>query len=108
MLRKLVLGAAVVLLPVGLVLAAAPGVASAATNAPVVRHVAPHHGPANGGTAVSITGGNFAGTTAVDFGSKAARSFTVVSHKVIIAHSPAGTGVVDVTVTTGSGTSAVG
>ena len=107
MLRKFVLSAAVVLLPAGLVLGVAPGVASASSNPPVVRHVAPHHGPANGGTAIAITGGNFAGATAVDFGAAPARSFSIVSHKVIIAHSPAGSGVVDVTVTTPVGTSAI-
>ena len=107
MLRKFVLSAAVVLLPAGLVLGVAPGVASAASNPPVVRHLAPHHGPANGGTAIAITGGNFAGATAVDFGAAPARSFSIVSHKVIIAHSPAGSGVVDVTVTTPAGTSAI-
>ena len=106
MLRKFVLSAAVVLLPVGLVLGVAPGVASAASNPPVVRHLAPHHGPANGGTSIAITGGNFAGATAVDFGTTPARGFSVVSHNVIIARSPAGSGVVDVTVTTPAGPSA--
>jgi hypothetical protein len=108
MLRKLVLGAAVVLLPVGLVLGVAPGVASAASNPPAVNHVAPHHGPANGGTSVAITGGNFTDVTAVDFGGSAARGFSVVSHRVIIAKSPPGSGVVDITVTTSAGTSTAG
>ena len=108
MLRKFALGVAVVLLPVGLVVGAAPGVASAAGNAPTVKHVAPHHGTANGGTAVSIVGTNLTGASAVDFGTKPARSFSVRSRKIIIAHSPSGTGVVDITVTTPNGTSAIG
>jgi len=108
MLRKLVLGASVFLLPLGLVVAAAPGVASAASNPPKVTHVAPHHGPASGGTSVAIIGSNFTGAIAVDFGSHAAKTFAVVSGRVIVAQSPAGTGTVDVTVTTPSGLSATG
>ena len=108
MLRKFALGVAIVLLPVGLVVGAAPGVASAAGSTPTVKHVAPHHGTANGGTAVAVVGTNFTGATAVDFGTSPARSFSVQSRKVIIAHSPSGTGVVDITVTTPNGTSAVG
>lgn len=108
MLRKLVLGASVFLLPFALVVAAAPGVASAAGNLPRVTHVAPKHGPASGGTSVAIVGFNFTGAIAVDFGSRAAKSFDVVSGRVIVAQSPAGTGTVDVTVTTPSGLSATG
>ncbi|HUY20981.1 MAG TPA: IPT/TIG domain-containing protein [Acidimicrobiales bacterium] len=110
MFRKLALGAAVIVLPVGIVLAAAPGVASAAAAAPVVKHVAPRHGSALGGTAVAITGTALNGATGVDFGSTPARTFRVVSHHIIIAKSPAvpaGTGTVDITVTTPSGTSAM-
>jgi len=107
MLRKFVLSAAVVLLPAGLVLGVAPGVASAASNPPVVRHIAPHQGPANGGTSIAITGGNFADVSAVHFGAAPARSFNVVTKRVVIARSPAGSGVVDVTVTTPAGTSAL-
>ncbi len=108
MLRKFAIGAVVVLLPVGLVLTVAPGVASAATNSPKVGHIAPHHGPANGGTSVAIAGTNLSGATAVDFGARAARSFDVVSGRVIIAKSPSGSGVVDITVTTPAGTSTIG
>jgi IPT/TIG domain len=107
MLRKLVLGATVLLSPLGLVLGVA-GAASASGNPPTVHHIAPHHGQANGGTAVAIEGTNFKDVLAVDFGTKAARSFSVQSARVIIARSPAGTGVVDVTVTTSTGTSATG
>jgi outer membrane autotransporter protein len=54
---------------------------------------------------VTIGGTNFTGTNAVTFGSNAAASFTVNSDTQITATSPAGTGTVDITVTTLSGTS---
>jgi len=105
MMRKLGLGAVVALLPLGLVLGIAPGTARASGTPPSVKHIAPHHGPAAGGTAVAIDGTNLNGATVVDFGSKPARFFKVVSRRIIIATSPTGTGVVDITVTTPSGTS---
>ena len=55
---------------------------------------------------MTITGTGFTGATAVDFGTTPATSFTVVSDTTITADSPAGTGTVDVTVTTPGGTSA--
>jgi hypothetical protein len=73
---------------------------------PTVTGVEPNHGPAAGGTSVSITGTNFTGATSVKFGSTNAASFKVNSDTSITAVSPAGTGTVDVTVTTPSGTSA--
>ena len=63
-------------------------------------------GPLAGGTTVTITGSGFIGATAVSFGGTAATSFTVVSDTQITAVDPAGTGTVDVTVTTPYGTSA--
>ncbi len=108
MLRKLAVGAAITFLPMSLVLGVAAGAASASGTAPAVKHIAPHHGPAIGGTTVAIEGTNLNGATAVDFGTKPARSFRVATHRIIIATSPSGTGVVDVTVTTPSGTSATG
>jgi hypothetical protein len=54
---------------------------------------------------VTITGTELTGATAVKFGSTNATSFTVNSDKTITAVSPAGTGSVDVTVTTPIGTS---
>ena len=56
---------------------------------------------------MTITGTNFTGTTAVNFGPTASPSFTVNSAASITAVSPAGSGIVDVTVTTPSGTSAI-
>ncbi len=66
----------------------------------------PASGPAAGGTQVTITGSSFGGATAVDFGSTAATDVTVNSAGTeITAVSPAGSGTVDVTVTTPAGTS---
>ncbi|MBR0848152.1 IPT/TIG domain-containing protein [Bradyrhizobium diazoefficiens] len=73
---------------------------------PVVTSISPTTGPVAGGTTVAITGTNLTGVTAVTFGATPAASFTVNSATSIIATSPAGTGVVDVTVTAPGGTSA--
>jgi hypothetical protein len=54
---------------------------------------------------VTITGTNFAGATAVKFATKAAVSFAVESSSSITAVAPAGTGTVNVTVTTPAGVS---
>ena len=68
----------------------------------------PEHGPATGGASVVITGTGFIGTTAVQFGGTAATNFTINSSTQITATAPAGTGVVDVTVTIPvGGTSAI-
>jgi hypothetical protein len=75
---------------------------------PTVMRVEPNHGPATGGTTVTITGTNLTGATAVKFGSTNARSFTVDSETSITAVAPAATGTVDVTVTTPGATSATG
>ncbi len=77
--------------------------------APTVSAISPTSGVVAGGTSVAITGTNFAGATAVDFGTEAAfPSYTVVNPTTITAFSPAElAGVsVDVTVTTPTGTSA--
>jgi hypothetical protein len=73
--------------------------------APSVASLNPASGPTAGGTIVTITGANFTGASEVDFGTTAALAFTVVSDTSITATSPAGTGVVDVTVTTPGGKS---
>lgn len=74
-----------------------------------VTKLSPKKGPAAGGTQVRITGTGFAGATAVSFGATSAASFTVNSPATsITAVSPAGTtGLVNVTVTTPDGTSAL-
>jgi hypothetical protein len=74
--------------------------------APTITAIAPTSGPAAGGTGVTLTGTGFTGATAVTFGSTPAASFSVSSDTSISAVSPAGTGTVDVTVTTPGGTSA--
>jgi hypothetical protein len=71
-----------------------------AASAPTMTAIAPTSGTALGGTSVSITGTNFTGATAVKFGGANALSFAVNSATSITATSPAGSGVVDVTVTT--------
>ncbi|MGK5056656.1 IPT/TIG domain-containing protein [Janthinobacterium sp. LB2P49] len=76
--------------------------------APTVSSISPTAGPATGGSSVTITGTNFGGVTAVTFGGTAASSFTFNSATQITATAPAGTGTVDVRVTTGGGTSATG
>ena len=72
----------------------------------IVTGVSPATGPSVGGTSVTITGTDLAGTALVDFGSNPG---TIVSDSgtQIVAVSPAGpVGTVDVTVTTADGTSA--
>jgi IPT/TIG domain/FG-GAP repeat len=75
---------------------------------PSVENVSPAGGPAAGGTTVTISGEHLAGATAVRFGATPATSFTVLSEKSISAVSPAGAGIVDVTVETGYGVSLTG
>jgi hypothetical protein len=72
---------------------------------PTVTKVWPSHGPATGGTLVTLSGTGFDGVTAVMFGDAPAASFTVQSSTTIVALAPAGNGDVHVTVTTPNGTS---
>ena len=74
---------------------------------PTVTAISPALGSTAGGTSVTITGTGFTGATAVSFGAVAAASFTVNSATSISAVAPAGTGTVDVTVTTAGGTTAI-
>jgi poly(3-hydroxybutyrate) depolymerase len=69
--------------------------------------IAPSSGSPMGGTIVTITGTNFTGATAVYFGATAAPLFTVNSAASITVIAPAGSGTVDVTVTTPNDTSAI-
>jgi hypothetical protein len=71
----------------------------------VVTGISAKQGPATGGTKITITGAGFTGATAVNFGSTKTTVFTVDSDTQITATSPAGAGLVDVTVTTATGTS---
>jgi|GEM_PF-593842 len=76
------------------------------TSAPLVSAVSPAAGPEGGGTVVTITGAAFSGVSAVSFGSQPAAAFTVNSETSITATAPAGSGTVDVIVTSPAGTSA--
>ena len=74
---------------------------------PTVSTLSPIAGLPTGGAAVTITGTNFTGATAVDFGTTAATNVVVVSSILITATSPAETaGMVDVTVVVPPATSA--
>ena len=73
---------------------------------PSVSSVSPSSGNESGGTAVTITGNNFANATAVHFGGAGAASFTVISPTSIDATSPPGSGKIDITVLTAGGASA--
>lgn len=76
------------------------------SSSPVVEAIDPRVGSTAGGTTVTITGAGFAAGASVAFGSHAATSVTYSSPTSITAVSPAGSGAVDVTVTTAHGTSA--
>ena len=73
---------------------------------PTVTSLTPQSGPKSGGPTVQIGGTNFTGATSVNFGSSSVSVFTVNDPTLIILLLPAGSGTVDVTVTTPGGTSA--
>jgi hypothetical protein len=74
---------------------------------PTVTALTPAEGPTSGGTAVTISGTEFAEATEVDFGSTPAQSYSVDSAGQITAVSPAsGAGPASVSVTTPWGTTA--
>ena len=107
------LGAPIAGGPSGLVAqlcAAATGVvtgATGSTNAPPVPFVtALSVSDALPGTVATISGGNFAAGASVSFGTLPASGVSVVNSSTLRVIVPAGTGVVDVRVRTGSGTSA--
>ncbi|MGD0880213.1 MAG: IPT/TIG domain-containing protein [Acidimicrobiales bacterium] len=101
----LVMAVAVAALGVGTLGTA--GVASATKpKVPAVTSIAPDHGPVAGGTLVEIRGTNLGGVTGVLFGTTPSASVIPGSQREISAYSPPGVGTVDITVTTGSVTSA--
>ncbi|MEU5853547.1 IPT/TIG domain-containing protein [Saccharopolyspora shandongensis] len=73
--------------------------------APVITSLTPVQGPQAGGNSVVIQGSGLTGASSVTFGSTPATSFTVNSDNTLTAVAPAGTGNVQVTVTTPGGTS---
>jgi len=75
---------------------------------PAVTSISPIHGPAAGGTTVTIAGSGFTGATAVSFGSAVVNNPTVNGATEITVVSPPGNGTVDVQVTTPNGTSDTG
>ncbi len=76
---------------------------------PYVTALSPSSGSSGGGTEVTITGKNFDGATGVEFGVTPAASFEVLSPEAIRAAAPPGSsGTVDVSITTGGGTSVAG
>ena len=76
---------------------------------PDITSLAPTSGSISGGTTVKISGRDFTGVSAVQFGATSASSFTVDSEIQITAVAPPSPtpGVVDVRVTTAAGTSPV-
>jgi hypothetical protein len=78
-----------------------------AVPAPKVASVWPASGPAAGGNRVTVAGSGFLGATRVQFGTADALSFQVINDTHLYAVAPAGTGTVNVQVTTAAGTSAV-
>jgi uncharacterized protein (DUF2141 family) len=78
----------------------------ASVTPPVISSINPSTGPTTGGTAITITGSNFVvGATAVQFGANSAAGVSCSSVTTCTATSPAGSGMVDVRLTTASGTS---
>jgi hypothetical protein len=74
---------------------------------PAVNSLSPATGAAAGGELITITGSNFTGVTAVEFGADDAEDYTVVSSTTIVAVAPAhAAGTVQVKVTNGEGASA--
>ncbi len=73
---------------------------------PLVTAVSPTQGAASGGATVTITGTNLASATAVTFGNAIVTNFLSNTATQIAVLAPAGTGTVDVRVTTANGTSA--
>ena len=73
--------------------------------APTVTSISPNTGLPAGGATVTINGTNLLGATAVDFGAVQATSILSDTATQIVAKSPTGSGLVNVTVTTAGGTS---
>jgi hypothetical protein len=77
------------------------------SNGPTVLSVTPNSGPTAGGEYVGISGTNLSGVTAVRFGTTLARIMAVQSSSVMVLAPAHTAGIVDVTVVTPAGTSAI-
>jgi hypothetical protein len=75
---------------------------------PTVTGLSPANGPVGGGGTVTVTGTGFTSATAVNFGANTATNMAIQSDTQLTVTFPAGTGTVDVIVTTQAGTSATG
>jgi hypothetical protein len=78
-----------------------------AADAPAVAAVSPSSGAASGGTVVTVTGSGFTGASAVTFGGIPGTALAVQSDAQLTVSAPAGSGTVDVIVTTPVGPSPV-
>ena len=76
--------------------------------APTVGSVSPNSGPTAGGQTVTITGAHLSGATAVSFGGVAGTVIADGSTQITATSPARAAGLVDITVTTAGGTSAVG
>jgi hypothetical protein len=106
--KKIILKRGLLLLMALLAVLAMTAAPALATPATTVTSISPNSGSSGGGTPVTITGTNFVSGATVSFGVTAATNVVIGSGTSITCTSPVGTGPVDVTVTTPSGTSAIG
>ena len=83
----------------GLSPSAGPLAGGTSVSVPTVLGLSPTSGPTGGGTLVTITGIGFTDATTVKFGATTLSTFLDEGDTTILAESPPGTGVVDVTVT---------
>ncbi len=107
--RRSVVTSVVIMLMAGLVVGASTGAFARTTRhfaTAAITAVTPDHGPLGGGTIVNIKGRNLVSATAVQFGSTSA-SFVPRSRHLVQATAPAGSGTVDIRVTTNTGTSPI-
>ena len=72
---------------------------------PPLSKIEPGEGPEAGGTSVTVTGTGFTAASTVSFGSTTSPSVKFISSTQLTARAPAGSGEVDVTVSTAGGTS---
>ena len=75
------------------------------STSPSVASISSSSGPASGGTSVTTHGSDLAGAMAVHFGKRVAGTIVSYTATQIVATSPPGSGIVDITVTTANGTS---